>query len=215
MDRAEDDADPVVSGGCDGFLPTPRDKNLVQDLYDTVAPTGVNIGSTTGPDATFQFTDTNPAEAQYGVFVQRWMGGDWIDAAQFFVENGVAPCDAVPCNNNLTVIYRKPGALPDGSYRLCAFAYNAAFLNSEATCSLSRQLRSNLAFDSDGDGFSDRSEAGTPFCEDNSNADHPPDNNPQLNDHPNDGCPARGGLRELEGPNVTMQRMTTAVTIRS
>jgi hypothetical protein len=55
----------------------------------------------------------------------------------------------------------------------------------------SRQLRSNLRFDTDGDGFSDRSEKGTPLCQDNHNAD--------LGDgRIDDGCPAYGGLRELD-----------------
>ena len=181
-----------IIDGCDAVGPTPRDFGLVQNLYRTVKPASVNITSTMGPDVRFQFADTNPAEALNGVLVQRWLGAEWTTAAEFNVQNGVAPCSEVPCDNILTINYRKPATLPDGSYRVCVFAYNAVFLNSEARCSLSDQLRSDLAFDSDGDGFSDRNEAGTPLCQDNTNADA------VDGDNPNDGCPTYGGLRELQ-----------------
>ena len=63
--------------------------------------------------------------------------------------------------------------------------------NIATVCAASRFLRSNLAFDADGDGFSDRIESGTPLCQNETNDD------PIDDSVINDGCPAYGGLREV------------------
>jgi hypothetical protein len=85
-------------------------------------------------------------------------------------------------------------AMPEGDYRACIAAANSLYGSSLAACTTGHWLSDDPFYDRDGDGFSDVSEAGTPFCRNISNDDTADDS------RVNDGCPAYGGLRELDGP---------------
>ncbi|TMF99754.1 MAG: hypothetical protein E6I03_11990 [Chloroflexi bacterium] len=181
-----------IDSGCDGVLgPTPRDVTLVQALYGLAPPGRPTTVFSAGPDIAVRFRDDNAAEEGYGVIIERWSGSGWIFTDSRFLTNSIAPCSAVPCSQDRTVYYRKPEGFLDGSYRLCFYQTSKLYPNIATVCAASRFLRSNLAFDTDGDGFSDRIESGTPLCQNETNDD------PTDDSVINDGCPAYGGLREV------------------
>jgi hypothetical protein len=144
MDAVHENNLGQVDGSCDDdpggpeqndvIAPMPRDINLVQTLYGMSPPEYVRAFFSAGPDMMVEFADDLAAEEGYGFIVERWTGGNWAPAGDsFFLTSFVAPCLRVPCDKNLITSYRKPDGLPDGAYRLCAYARSRVYSDNLTT----------------------------------------------------------------------------------
>jgi hypothetical protein len=176
---------------CDTVTSTVRDTLAVEVLYRPLSPT-ITSSEALGSDLIVSFDEANYSESQYVIVIQRYDGSGWTTADQRWFYNTVAPV-----GHTLTWSYTKPAnlpAMPEGDYRACIAAANSLYGSSLAACTTGHWLSDDPFYDRDGDGFSDVSEAGTPFCRNISNDDTADDS------RVNDGCPAYGGLRELDGP---------------
>lgn len=175
----------TVMEGCDGHRPTAMDITNVVELYDNSALTTVPLVDAKGADIIATIIDQNVAESNIAVLVE-WFNG----IGYSFYDSRALRHDVGRWGQLLTFTYRLPSNAPEGFWAICAWAYSELYTGPDTCSSAVYVIPNEPLRDTDGDGYSDRDEAGWPMCYGAENDDAPDDGDV------NDGCPAYGGLKE-------------------
>jgi hypothetical protein len=179
----------TVTNGCTGvYQPTATDIADVVEIYDNDVAPSVPIIYTKGADIIGYIQDWNVAESYIVILVERWNGFAWSVWEEVHMKHDVGSWGTLQ-----TFVYRPDSSAPAGYYSLCAYAWSGLYTGPD-DCSSSVYLIPFMGSlgDTDGDGFSDRDEAGWPMCYGNLNDDLSP-----YDLDVNDGCPAYGALKEV------------------